>query len=129
MSNWCYLLNRSVLKPRRFNIESSIKPNVEIRGISCIANDANERRNNAINSKPLIKVRSASYATKNNLRLSQDNIVSSALKDIKIPQELIHEYVWKNLERWPDKIATVGFSCVTLLIQCINCYLYGESTS
>ncbi|XP_063365003.1 uncharacterized protein LOC134653553 [Cydia amplana] len=36
-----------------------------------------------------------------------DNIVHSPYKDIQIPNRTVVEHVWENLERWPDKVATI----------------------
>ncbi|XP_041981331.1 4-coumarate--CoA ligase 1-like [Aricia agestis] len=38
---------------------------------------------------------------------SDANILKSNLKDIKVPNLTIDEYVWQNLDRWPDKTSTV----------------------
>ncbi|XP_012284962.1 4-coumarate--CoA ligase 1 [Orussus abietinus] len=42
------------------------------------------------------------------LRLSEDNVVSSGFSDVEgFEERLIHELVWENLDKWPEKVAMV----------------------
>lgn len=36
------------------------------------------------------------------------NILKSDFEDIKIPNYAIDEYIWQNLDRWPDKTSIVS---------------------
>jgi len=43
---------------------------------------------------------------------TESKVVRSPFSDVQIPENLIDEYVWSGLERWPDKDALVsGFRC------------------
>ncbi|XP_075232362.1 uncharacterized protein LOC142330816 isoform X1 [Lycorma delicatula] len=37
--------------------------------------------------------------------ITSDNVVTSPYNDINIPACLLHECIWENIDRWPDKIA------------------------
>lgn len=52
-------------------------------------------------------MQSYSYATESNLRVDENNVISSASEDLEITQQLLHEFVWENLDRWVDKTAMV----------------------
>ncbi|XP_046749674.1 4-coumarate--CoA ligase 1-like [Diprion similis] len=106
MSNWCYLLNRSVLKltVRCHNIRPPMKfSSSNKQSIFCVVNKSYGREIFTRNSE----IHKSSYATRTNLRIDQDNVVSSPFPDINVPREFLHEYIWKNLERWPNKTAVV----------------------
>lgn len=38
---------------------------------------------------------------------TQDNVVRSPCKDIVIPDTTVNEYIWRNLDKWATKTATV----------------------
>ncbi|XP_004928344.1 uncharacterized protein LOC101747041 [Bombyx mori] len=38
---------------------------------------------------------------------SADNVISSPYRDVEIPNSTLYEYVWKNLERWPERTMAV----------------------
>jgi 4-coumarate--CoA ligase len=40
---------------------------------------------------------------------STDCIISAKGDQVRIPKISLHEFMWRNLERWPDKTATVCF--------------------
>ncbi|XP_001810985.1 uncharacterized protein LOC655519 [Tribolium castaneum] len=42
-------------------------------------------------------------------RFASDSLIKSIGKEIQIPKTTLHEYLWQNLEKWPDKTATVCF--------------------
>lgn len=35
------------------------------------------------------------------------NVVKSKIPDILLPNALVHEYVWENVDKWHDKTALV----------------------
>jgi len=39
---------------------------------------------------------------------TESKVVRSPFSDVQIPENLIDEYVWSGLERWPDKDALVS---------------------
>jgi hypothetical protein len=39
---------------------------------------------------------------------STDCIISAKGDQVQIPKISLHEFMWRNLERWPDKTATVS---------------------
>ncbi|XP_047998110.1 4-coumarate--CoA ligase 1-like [Leguminivora glycinivorella] len=42
---------------------------------------------------------------------TQEGIIKSPFKDVEIPACTLHDYVWQNLEKWPDRtIAVCGFT-------------------
>lgn len=41
-------------------------------------------------------------------RRTESKVVRSPFPDMEIPSGLLHEGVWKNLEKWPDKDALVS---------------------
>ncbi|CAH2983005.1 unnamed protein product [Chilo suppressalis] len=58
--------------------------------------------------KRLLPSRTAtlSLSMKNSVWTS-DNIVKSPYKEVDIPNRILTEHIWENLERWPDKVAIV----------------------
>lgn len=38
----------------------------------------------------------------------EKNILTSVYKDIPVTNMTINDFVWQNLDRWPDKTATVS---------------------
>lgn len=38
----------------------------------------------------------------------EKNLLGSVYKDISITNDLISDFVWQNLDRWPDKTASVS---------------------
>lgn len=41
------------------------------------------------------------------LKSTESNILKSKYKDIKLECKTVNDFVWQNLDRWPDKTATV----------------------
>lgn len=39
---------------------------------------------------------------------SSENIIQSGAKQVQIPKTNLHEYLWQNLEKWPEKTAVVS---------------------
>lgn len=37
------------------------------------------------------------------------NVVKSKIPDVSIPNVLVHEYMWENVDKWHDKTALVSF--------------------
>ncbi|CAG9101526.1 unnamed protein product [Plutella xylostella] len=48
-----------------------------------------------------------SVITRQNSLWTAGNVVKSPAKDILVPDVPLHEYVWKNLDKWPTKTAIV----------------------
>lgn len=46
--------------------------------------------------------------TRNSSLWTSDNRVKSPLNDVEIPNRLIPEQIWENMERWSDKTAVVS---------------------
>lgn len=42
----------------------------------------------------------------------EKNILTSVYKDIPVTGYTANDFVWQNLDRWPDKTATVSYLCV-----------------
>lgn len=40
---------------------------------------------------------------------SEKNILTSVFKDLPPTTNTVNDFVWQNLERWPDKTATVRY--------------------
>ncbi|KAM3960236.1 uncharacterized protein ACR2FA_005712 [Aphomia sociella] len=38
---------------------------------------------------------------------TSENIVKSPFKDVELPNRLISEHIWENMEKWPDKTAVI----------------------
>lgn len=38
---------------------------------------------------------------------TQEKIIKSPYKDVEIPSCTLHEYVWKNFDKWPEKTAVI----------------------
>ncbi|XP_046430713.1 4-coumarate--CoA ligase 2-like isoform X1 [Neodiprion fabricii] len=107
MSNWCYLLSRSALRLRCHNIRPPVKFSPDRQSIYSAVNKNYGREIFTTAFKRNSEIQKSPYATRNNLRIDQDNVVSSPFPDVNIPREFLHEYIWKNLERWPSKTAVV----------------------
>lgn len=39
---------------------------------------------------------------------TQEKIIKSPYKDVEIPNCTIYDYVWNNLEKWPERTAAVS---------------------
>lgn len=39
---------------------------------------------------------------------TENNILTSVYKDIPVSNYTVNDFVWQNLDRWPDKTATVS---------------------
>lgn len=39
---------------------------------------------------------------------NKEGVVRSPCKDIVIPRTTIDEYIWRNLDKWPTKVAVVN---------------------
>lgn len=39
---------------------------------------------------------------------TNENIIKSPYKDVVIPNVTLHDYVWENLDRWPERTAAVS---------------------
>lgn len=48
---------------------------------------------------------------------NESKIIKSKLPDIEIPKLLIHEYMWRNLDKWHDKIALVSTRTETIIMM------------
>lgn len=35
-------------------------------------------------------------------------IVKSPYQDIRLPEQNLHEFIWRNMDKWPDKTAVVS---------------------
>lgn len=63
------------------------------------------------------KIASTSVTVRHKSSESEEkNLLRSAYKDIQVTNDLISDFVWQNLDRWPDKTATV--SAFTVLHTC-----------
>lgn len=49
--------------------------------------------------------------------ITTDNIVTSPYADVLIPDELLYECVWNNVDKWPDKIAIVSVYCLIFMVS------------
>ncbi|XP_048516307.1 4-coumarate-CoA ligase 1-like isoform X2 [Athalia rosae] len=115
MSNIFRILNRSVLKFGCWNVRPDFKFSINKRGMFFAANGNHrdelyvDTQKNAFLSTPSIQTKCQSnwYSTKTKLRVNEENIVSSPFEELEISQELLHEFVWKNINRWPNKTAVV----------------------
>lgn len=110
MSGWYQILNRITLKPGYLNIRSREKFFVETRRTFYTVNKnpyCGVRSIFTNTSAVPIKTLSHSYATNSNLILDKNNVLSSAFENLDITNELLHEFVWKNMGRWPNKTAMV----------------------
>lgn len=55
------------------------------------------------------KIVAASASTRHKSSASEEkNILRSVYKDVPVTNDLISDFVWQNLDRWPDKTATVS---------------------
>lgn len=65
--------------------------------------------------------RNASAAT--NRQIIEGNngerIFTSVYGDVELPSCTVPEFIWKNLEKWPQKIAVVGIK-IRLLLKQLN---------
>lgn len=41
---------------------------------------------------------------------TSERVVKSPCKDIIIPKITLDEYIWKNLDQWPNKVAAVSIN-------------------
>lgn len=54
-------------------------------------------------------------------KTEEKNLLTSVYKDVSVTNDLISDFVWQNLDRWPEKTATVSallfylFSTIFLL--------------
>lgn len=51
---------------------------------------------------------SASTAAASKQNNYEPNILTSVFKDIPVTNYTVNDFVWQNLDRWPDKTATVS---------------------
>ncbi|KAJ0175987.1 hypothetical protein K1T71_008161 [Dendrolimus kikuchii] len=64
-------------------------------------------RRTCINLNKNVGVLSASTAATSRQRNYEPNILTSVYKDIPVTNYTVNDFVWQNLDRWPDKTATV----------------------
>lgn len=54
--------------------------------------------------------RSAKYVTSRSYNVwTQDKIIKSPYKDVVIPNLTLTDYVWENLDKWPERTCAVSF--------------------
>lgn len=54
-------------------------------------------------------------------RKHETNIVKSVYKNIPVTNYTVNDFVWENLDRWPDKTATVRYYIDYLINNIIYC--------
>lgn len=63
------------------------------------------------------KIAAASVTARHQSSVSEENnLLKSVYKDVPVTNDLVTDFVWQNLDRWPDKTATVSvliYLCVT----------------
>lgn len=77
--------------------------------LSKTANRILRKREQILNSGKIVLC-SKSYS-------QEVNVVKSKLPQLDIPNILIDEYVWRNLDKWHDKTALV--SCIACLVDSV----------
>lgn len=53
---------------------------------------------------------------------ASNNVIKSCLPDVEIPTISLPDYVWQQVDQWPDKVAIVSMSVISrsiLLSVCI----------
>lgn len=45
---------------------------------------------------------------------AESNILTSVYEDLPVTNYTVNDFVWQNLDRWPDKTATVSFKTYML---------------
>lgn len=39
---------------------------------------------------------------------TQDRVIKSPFKNVEIPNYTLYDYVWQNLDKWPERTASVS---------------------
>lgn len=73
-------------------------------------------------NRTLSKVKQSSKYTsvlvRKNSVWTQDKIIKSPYKSIEIPNYTLYDYVWQNLDKWPER--TVSVSEILLINFVVN---------
>lgn len=48
---------------------------------------------------------------------TQDKVIKSPYKNIEIPNYTLYDYVWLNLDKWPQRTASVSMNIAYYFIQ------------
>lgn len=59
----------------------------------------------------LFNLNKCNYSTK-------QNVIYPKVSDINIPRSLIHEHIWSNIDKWPEKIALVSLQGQIFIYLC-----------